>query len=94
MTAYGNELLPLRVGGRRSPASAEGLHSVGVRQVRRSPTGSAGLHLSLFGDFQRVVDLDSEVSHGAFKFRMAEQELNGPEIPGAAIDQSRLGSPH
>jgi hypothetical protein len=52
------------------------------------------LHLSLFGDLQRVVDLDSEVSHGAFKFRMAEQELNGPKIPGATIDQSRLGSPH
>jgi hypothetical protein len=52
------------------------------------------LHLGLFGDFQRVVDLDSEVSHGAFKFRMAEQELNRPKILGAAIDQSRLGSPH
>jgi len=25
---------------------------------------------------------------------MADQELNGPKIPGAAIDQSRLGSPH
>jgi hypothetical protein len=34
--------------------------------------GPAGLHLSLFGDFQRVVDLDSEVSDGAFKFRVAE----------------------
>jgi hypothetical protein len=57
-------------------------------------TKPKGLHLGLFGNLQRVVDLDSEVSHGAFKFRMAEQELNGPKIPRAAIDQSRLGSPH
>ena len=70
------------VGGRRSLASAEGLHSVGDSQVLRSPTGSEGLHFSLFGDFQRVVNLDSEVSHGAFKFRVAEQELNGPKRVG------------
>ena len=57
------------------------------------PTRPARLHLSLFGDCQRVVNLDPEVSHGVFKFRMAEQELNGSEIPGAAIDQRRLGSP-
>ena len=56
-------------------------------------TKPKGLHLGLFGSLQRVVDLNSEVSHGAFKFRMAEQELNGPKIPGAAIDQSRLGAP-
>ena len=57
-------------------------------------TSPKGLHLGLFGNLQRVVDLDPKVSDGAFKFRMAEQELNGPKIPGPAIDQSRLGSPH
>jgi hypothetical protein len=66
MTGFGWSLFPLWVAGRRPPASAEWLHSVGDRQVRRSPTGPARLHLSLFGDFQRVVDLDAEVSHGAF----------------------------
>jgi hypothetical protein len=51
-------------------------------------------YTSLLGYLKRVVYFDTEVADGAFKFRMAEQELNGPEIPSAAIDQSRLGSPH
>ena len=70
-------------------ASAAGLRSVGDSQLRWSPTGQTGLHLSLFDDFQRVVDLDCEVLT-AFKFRMAEQALNDPKISPAAIDQSRL----
>jgi len=35
------------------------------RPSRRSPTGPARLHLSLFGDFQRVVDLDSAPTSAA-----------------------------
>jgi hypothetical protein len=43
------------------------------------PSGSAvatclaGLHLSLLGDLQRVVNLDSEVSDRAFEFAVTEQ---------------------
>ena len=32
----------------------------------------AGLHFSLLGDFECVVDLDSEVSHSAFKFAVTK----------------------
>ena len=59
--------------------------------VRDQPTK---LHLSLLGDLQRVVDLDSEVSDGALKFAVAEQKLNRPEIPGPPVDQCRFGAPH
>ena len=62
-----------------------------IQSATASPAiahGPVGLRLSLFGDFQRVVDHDSEVSHGAFKFRMAEQDLNGPKIPAPVMDQS------
>jgi hypothetical protein len=31
-------------------------------------TSTTRLHLCLLGDLQRIVDLDSEVSHGALKF--------------------------
>ena len=53
-------------------------------------TSPAELHLSLLGDLQRVVDLDSEVSDGALQFAMAEEKLDGPEIPGPPVDQRRL----
>jgi hypothetical protein len=36
-------------------------------------TSLAGLHLSLLGDLQRVVNLDSEVSDRAFEFAVTEQ---------------------
>ena len=57
-------------------------------------TSSARLHLSLLRDLQRVVDLDPEVSDGALKFAMAEEKLDGPEIPGPPVDQRRFGAPH
>jgi hypothetical protein len=52
----------------------------------------AGLHLSLLSDLQGVVDLNSEVSDGALEFAMAEEELDGPEIPRPSVDQRRFGA--
>jgi hypothetical protein len=49
-------------------------------------TSTARLHLSLLGDLQCIVNLDAEISEGAFEFGMAEEKLNGPEIPGPPID--------
>ena len=45
------------------------------RIAAASPTAvikSKGLHLGLFGNLQRFVDLDSEVSDGALQLAMAE----------------------
>ena len=68
--------------------------SATVESGGRGPGDPTGLHLSLFGDLQRVVDLDSEVSDGALEFGVTEQELNRPEIPGPPVDQRRLGASH
>jgi hypothetical protein len=49
-------------------------------------TSVVRLHLSLLGDFQRVVDLNSKVSDSAFELGVAEQQLNRPEILGSPVD--------
>ena len=41
-------------------------------------TSVVELHLRLLGDFQSVVDFDAEVSDGAFKLGVPEQQLNRP----------------
>jgi len=47
-------------------AEAEGLQLAGLRPSGSAvATSLAGLHLSLLGDLQRVVDLDAKVSDGA-----------------------------
>jgi hypothetical protein len=40
-------------------------------------TSVVELHLRLLGDFQSVVDFDAEVSDGAFKLDVPEQQLRG-----------------
>jgi hypothetical protein len=57
-------------------------------------TSPTRLHLSLLRDLQRVVDLDPEVSDRALKFAVVEEKLDGPEIPGPAVDQRRFRAPH
>jgi len=57
---------------------------------RSNPTvaaGTTGLHLSLFRDLQSIVHLNPEIPDGAFELCVPEQELNGPEILGASVDQ-------
>ena len=38
------------------------------------------LYLGLFCQFQRIIDLYSQISYGAFKLRVAKQELHGPKV--------------
>ena len=42
---------------------------------------------------ERVIDLNAQISDGALDLCVAEQELDGPKIAGAPIDQRRLRSP-
>jgi hypothetical protein len=44
------------------------------------------LYLRLLCHFQRVVDLDAQVPHGAFQF----VQLHDPQILGPSIDQRAL----
>jgi hypothetical protein len=62
----------------RHRTTAVGDFAVWLLLAGLRPSGSAvatclaGLHLSLLGDLQRVVNLDSEVSDRAFKFAVTE----------------------
>jgi hypothetical protein len=42
---------------------------------------------------ERVIDLNAQISDGALDLCVAEQELDGPKITGAPIDQRRLRPP-
>ena len=52
------------------------------------------LDFGLFRDFQRVIYLDSKVSDGTLQFGMAEENLDGPQVFRAFVDQRGFGSPH
>jgi len=48
----------------------------------------------LLRDAQGVVDLDAEIPHRAFQFRVAEQKLNRSQIPRLLVYLRGLGAPH
>jgi hypothetical protein len=45
-------------------------------------------------DAERVVDLDTKVTDGAFEPCVPEQELNCPQIAGLLVNLRGLGPPH
>ena len=49
--------------------------------------------VDLFSYREGILDLDAEVSDGAFDFGVAKQELHGAQVAGSTIDQRRLCSP-
>lgn len=51
-------------------------------------------NLGLFGHLQRVVDFDTEVSDCAFKFGVAQQQLDCSKVFRTAIDQRCFRSTH
>ena len=50
--------------------------------------------LNLFGDAERIVDLDPEITNGALKLRMPQQQLDRSQIAGLAIDLGGLRASH
>ena len=63
-----NRLATSPENGRTKPVSKEKHVQLALRR----------LDFGLLRDLQRVIDLDSEVSNGAFQLAMTKQELNGP----------------
>ena len=49
--------------------------------------------VDLFGDVERVIDLDAEVPDRALHLGMAKEQLNRAEAAGSSVNQGRLGSP-
>ena len=48
--------------------------------------------LNLFCNGQRIVDFNTQISNSAFDLGMTEQNLDGPQITGFAINKRRLRS--
>jgi hypothetical protein len=53
----------------------------------RRPTGWQHSNFRLFGHFECVVHFDTEVSDGTFQLSMTKQQLNGPQVFRASINQ-------
>lgn len=51
-------------------------------------------NLSLLGHFQRIIDLDAKVAHGALQFGVAKKQLHGTQVFCAPVDQRSLGPSH
>ena len=49
--------------------------------------------VNLFGYGERIIHLNTEVTHGALDLGVPEQQLNCAEVAGSAIDQRCLRSP-
>ena len=58
----------------------------------QSPLCPGTSDLNLLRYRERVIDLNAQISDGAFDLCVAEQELDGPKTAGAPIDQRRLRS--
>ena len=52
------------------------------------------LDFRLLGYLQRVIDLNAEVSDGAFQLGVPKQKLNGAQILRPLVDQRRFGPSH
>jgi hypothetical protein len=49
--------------------------------MRRQPTEPIKpLHLGLLGDFQRIINFDSEIAHRALQPGVAEEQLHNSEV--------------
>ena len=64
------------------------------RTVFPHEAASRRLDFRLFGDIQRVIDLDAEVSDGTLELGMAQQYLDSPKVLRTLVDQRGLCSPH
>ncbi len=50
------------------------------------------LHFRLLGHLQGVVHFDPQIPNRALQFGVTQQELDGPEVLRAPVDQRRLGA--
>jgi len=66
--------------------------SSGLRVGRACPLCPGISDINLFRYGQGVINLNAEIPDSAFDLCMSEQELDGPEIAGALIDQGCFGA--
>jgi hypothetical protein len=67
---------------------------------RACPLCPVDSDINLFGNRERIVDLNTEIADRAFDLGVTEQELHGSQIPRASVDQrclspaKRVGAKH
>ena len=60
----------------------------------RTRTSFPGSDISPLGDLQGVLDVDAQIANGALQLRVPKQELNGPKVSRASVDQRSFGPAH
>jgi hypothetical protein len=79
--------------GTHTPAHDRNWHDLPYQGGQSGHALPGHSDLDLLGYGKRIVDLDTQIADGAFDLGMAEEQLEGTQISGAAIDKSCLGSP-
>ena len=74
--------LPLKADA--TPPIAGGVGSPFVGRATRS--ARLALHVDLLGYSQSIINLDAKIANRALDLGVAKQQLDGPQIAGAAID--------
>ena len=61
------------------------------RLVGKPPPHS---YFNLLCNRECIVDVDAEIPNSALNLRVAEQELDGPEVTCSSVDHRGFGTPH
>jgi len=48
--------------------------------------------INLFSDGKCIINLNAEITNRAFDLRVAQKQLDGPEVAGSAINEGRFSS--
>ena len=96
-----DQTLPCRLAGKRGSCTSKNGHALrrtpyeaaDIWRAERTHSARLGSNVGLLGDGQSVIDLDTEIANRALDLGVTEQQLDGPQIAGAAIDQRGLGPP-
>ena len=64
-----------------------------MRVGRAFPLRPDSSNVDLFCHSQGIIDLYAKILDRAFDLGMAQQELHGPQVSGATVNEGRLGSP-
>jgi hypothetical protein len=49
------------------------------------------LNLRTLGESERILNINAQISNGAFKFGVAEQNLHSPQVAGLFVNNRCLG---
>ena len=95
------QTLPRRLAGRAAvvpprtvtPCAETPYEAADIWRAERTHSARLASNVGLLGDGQSVIDLDTEIANRALDLGVTEQQLDGPQIASAAIDQRGLGPP-